>query len=132
MKLHYAPQVPYADMWDGSYNFSRTICAGNFEFGGNVVGQFIPVRITMHRKRDGKEVTMPGYQAVTKVTIVGWSTSGKLPPVVVPPGEVWVGYRYKDALWNDPSEYDVLRVSQVDTTNEEQAASKFVDSMYRW
>ena len=132
MKLHCAPRVPYADMWDGSYNFSRSICSGNYMFGGKVTGQFIPVCITMLRRRDGKEVTMSGYQAATKVTIIGWSTSQDPPPVVVPPGDVWVGYRYLDGLWGNPGEYDVLRVSPVDSTEETEAKPKFVDSLYRW
>jgi len=129
-QLHFAPEVPYAGLWDGSWSFSRTICAGNYQFGGKVTGSFIPVRITL--RRNGKKVTVSGYQAITSVTIAGWSTSKNPPPVTVPPGDVWIGgCEYSRMYWVNPSEYDVIDVIPV---NSEKPAvtSRFVDWLYRW
>jgi len=120
-QLFFAPQVPYAGLWDGSWNFSRSICAGNYEFGGKVTGDFVPAHITL--RRNGKEVTVFGYQAVTEVTILGWCTSivGQsvsrgVYSTIVPPGDVWVGGRSLRKLWigAEEYEYDVVNVCRID------------------
>ena len=85
------PTPPYAGAWDGGASFSRSICCGNFWFGGDVQGERRPVWIYTGEGND----LWAAYEAVEPVTITAEWRGGHSRSVVVPAGAYWC-QRYQD------------------------------------
>jgi len=112
------PCPPYADIWDGAHSFSRSICTGNFQFGGTVTGKFRAVWIY---GRPETIVPQYGYQAVEEVCISGYASSWKeARSAVIPPGGCWIRGG------------GVVPVDRVLPDSEAPQFSGLVDSWRRW
>ncbi len=109
------PTPPYAGLWDGAEGFYRSICAGNFWFGGAVEGERRPVWIWTGEGGD----LWAAFQAISPVSITAHWRGGQ-ESVIIPAGDFWC------------SRYATVQRVLAAFPRELQGASECVDVLGRW